>query len=145
MVVIRLATADDLHGIAILVNLWHGTNVDEVGEIFTQILSVSKYRLHVIHVAEIEKQIVGFTHWTVLRNLAFGFKTGNLEAIFVKPEYRKQGIAKALMTAGIEEMKGQNVRELRIIDVVLTNWKALALYESFGFGHQFSLMLGKKV
>jgi ribosomal-protein-alanine N-acetyltransferase len=50
----------------------------------------------------------------------------------VRPDWRRRGVARALLTAMLEDARRRGV-ELAFLEVRPTNTEALALYESFGF------------
>jgi ribosomal protein S18 acetylase RimI-like enzyme len=59
---------------------------------------------------------------------------GRCEAkrLYVRPEYRGQGIAKALLARLVEEARAQGYQEM-LGDTLISMQSALRLYEQFGF------------
>ena len=58
---------------------------------------------------------------------------GEVLTIAVTPPVRRRGIARALMTAALDRMRGARVREV-FLEVDAGNFAAIELYESLGFG-----------
>ncbi|MBW4603569.1 MAG: GNAT family N-acetyltransferase [Calothrix sp. FI2-JRJ7] len=56
-----------------------------------------------------------------------------IRSMYVKQEYRRQGIGELLLTELIEKAKAINDIEILLLDVVTNNLPAKQLYLSFGF------------
>lgn len=90
-----------------------------------------KERLFSIELAEIEGEVVGYVLYY------FTFRANEmkpilyLEDLYVRPEYRRKGVAKALLEKirGYAEAKGAPYFELNVFD---WNNSAQAFYESLG-------------
>jgi len=102
---------------------------------FTSPWSLATYRAELLEndfshlwVAEdsLEQKIVGaLVAWLVLDEAQVG-------TIAVAPEYRRQGIARALLTEAFREMKHAGGDEI-FLEVRQNNVPAQNLYQSFGF------------
>jgi GNAT superfamily N-acetyltransferase len=82
--------------------------------------------------AEREGKVVGMAAFSVLdeyRALAFGTPRGWVNSVYVVPEFRRRGIARALMLEGLQWMRrrGCVVARLRTSD------EGRPLYEMLGF------------
>ncbi len=79
-----------------------------------------------LYVAESDNEVAGYAAcWAVLEQ-------GELGNIAVAPEHRRKGVARRLMDAVVEDMRGRGVREL-YLEVRVTNTSAQRLYEAYGF------------
>ena len=56
-----------------------------------------------------------------------------IRSMYVKPEYRQQGIAKLLLNELIAEARAIEEIEILLLDVITNNFPAKQLYLSFGF------------
>ncbi len=62
----------------------------------------------------------------------FADEVGELKRLYVVPEFRGRGLARALVSAAIEAAMRIGYRAL-VLDTVVPMHAAIALYESFGF------------
>jgi ribosomal protein S18 acetylase RimI-like enzyme len=65
---------------------------------------------------------------TSIDNLA----TGEIDSIFVNPQYRKQGIGRALMEKALEWLNSKGVKK-KIVSVAVGNEQVYRFYSRFGF------------
>jgi ribosomal protein S18 acetylase RimI-like enzyme len=138
---IREARRRDVNEIVKLICLWHvDIDKEETKKIFFEILQI-KF-INFIFIVEEDSKIVGFSRWLLYRHLSFGIKVGQLESIFVHPNYRMRGIGKSLMLFAMKKIRQAGAVEFSIGDVVSSNISALAMYRKLGFIHE-SIMLGK--
>ncbi len=61
-----------------------------------------------------------------------GSRRGWILSLAVRPQYRKQGLGRALMKAGLEGLAAVGAREV-FLSVAPSNEGAIALYEKLGF------------
>jgi ribosomal protein S18 acetylase RimI-like enzyme len=59
-------------------------------------------------------------------------RDGEIDSLFVAPQYRRRGIATRLMTEGMRWLREQQVQAI-FLDVMHGNEDPLKLYERFGF------------
>ena len=78
------------------------------------------------YIAKIGEKNVGFITATMVQDFA------DIESVFVAPNYRGKGIAKALLTALIEYLTANNVVNI-LLEVRATNLPAISLYQSSCF------------
>lgn len=76
--------------------------------------------------AKESESITGFILFTQ------GVDDGDIESVFVSPEYRKRGIGKFLLSAAVEELFKGNAEKV-FLEVRAGNTPAIALYISLGF------------
>jgi ribosomal protein S18 acetylase RimI-like enzyme len=92
-------------------------------------------------VAEAGGEIVGTAR------LEFGerpyFRIADIRRVYVRPDWRRRGVAGALMRAAEDAARGGGAREARL-SVVAENEPALALYRRLGYRH-FAIRLAKRI
>ncbi|MHA2037198.1 MAG: GNAT family N-acetyltransferase [Promethearchaeota archaeon] len=81
-------------------------------------------------------KIIGYIMWRVektpsLDSLRYITK-GHLVSIAVSQEYRKRGVAKALLSNSMAAIKKYKIHEY-VLEVRVTNYSAIKLYEQFNF------------
>lgn len=77
-------------------------------------------------VAEMDGKVVGYgCFWFVVDE-------GQLVNIGVRPEYRRQGFAEAILERGLEECRDRNMKTI-FLEVRVSNSPALALYKKYNF------------
>ncbi|EWG07341.1 MAG: ribosomal-protein-alanine acetyltransferase [Candidatus Aramenus sulfurataquae] len=91
------------------------------------------------YVAVVDGEIVGY----IMPRIEYGFsnfkaiptlvKKGHVVSIAVLEKFRNQGIGSALLDASIKSMKEDYGAEEVYLEVRVTNYPAISLYEKFGF------------
>ena len=77
-------------------------------------------------VAEMDGKVVGYgCFWFVVDE-------GQLVNIGVRPEYRRQGFAEAILERGLEECRDRNMKTI-FLEVRVSNSPAQALYKKYNF------------
>lgn len=97
----------------------------------TWINSISKSPNSKLLIAELDGRIVGFLFFIGQQKIKIAH-TGDV-GVNVHPDYRGQGIGRALMEDLIEWANNHGVIEKIILQVFTTNLKAISLYNSLGF------------
>ena len=64
---------------------------------------------------------------------------GELDSIYVKPEFRGQGIGRILMSKSLEWVTNMNCESIKV-DVVDGNCSALRFYEKYGFKKRLTVL-----
>jgi predicted N-acetyltransferase YhbS len=80
------------------------------------------------HVWEEDDQIVGFTNIKRRRTTDVWY----ISAVGVRPEYRRRGIARQLVSASLELIREHGGR-IAVLDVIEGNYPAYKLYQNVGF------------
>jgi len=82
------------------------------------------------------REIVGYIMWRVERTPSSNslrlVNNGHLVSIAVSEEYRRQGIATALLKKSMAEVRLKNVTKY-VLEVRVSNYNAINLYEAFNF------------
>jgi len=129
---IRLATKNDIDSVIAL-------NIECLPEHYPYSFWLEHFEKwgDIFYVAEAGGQIVGY----VLSRVEEGFsrcrgreaKIGHIVSVAVKEEYRGKGIATALLTAALSMLQSiYSVEEVQL-EVRVSNYKAIKLYEKLGF------------
>lgn len=79
-----------------------------------------------IYIAEVKGKIIGKVH------LGINGQVGGIYGLGILPEYRGKGYGRDLLISAIEKLKEQNLKDI-MLQVVVTNKRALNLYKSCGF------------
>jgi ribosomal protein S18 acetylase RimI-like enzyme len=91
--------------------------------------------LHIGLASDMDKKAyVGYCISTVSRN-----GDGEIESIYVEPEYRRQGIGETLMQKALSWMKGRNA-ESKVLGVVAGNEEVFDFYSRFGFFPRITIL-----
>jgi len=69
--------------------------------------------------------------------------TGEIDSIFVNPQYRRQGIGRALMKKALEWLKSKRVKK-KIVSVAVGNEQVYRFYSHFGFFPRRTLLEQKQ-
>jgi len=89
-----------------------------------------------ILIAEIDGEIVGYILFYNPIKERFGFKTkhcfGGIIELYVKPEFRRRGVATQLIQRCVDYLKSRGAVDVRV-DVLMRNKKAMNLYRKHGF------------
>ena len=81
-------------------------------------------------------KIIGYIMWRVEKtpssdNLRY-INKGHLVSIAVSNDYRKRGLAKALLSNSMQAIKKYKIKEY-VLEVRVSNYSAIKLYEHFNF------------
>ncbi len=85
---------------------------------------------------EDSSKIIGYVMWRIERtpskNSLRLVNKGHLVSIAVSQEYRRLGIASALLSSSMPEIKSHSISEY-VLEVRVSNYGAISLYEGFNF------------
>jgi ribosomal protein S18 acetylase RimI-like enzyme len=68
---------------------------------------------------------------------------GEIDSIYLKPEYRKKGIGERLMSEALRWLDRQDCKDIRV-SIAEGNEGAIGFYRKFGFAERFTVMEMKK-
>jgi len=116
------------------------TNLSTTPAQIRQRLSRSQNIEHPI-VAELAGQVVGFASLRLVNYLGEDSPYAEISELFVSEPYRRQGIARALMTELEAQARAAGARSMAVLTAA-NNDLAMALYQAMGF-QKFSIALQK--
>lgn len=131
--IIRKADESDIHAVAqMAVIMWDSHTAEELFEMFAEIVGSDS---GAVFVAEADNQPVGFAQCQLRHDYVEGTVSspvGYLEGIFVMPQYRNRGYAKALLLQCEEWAKLKGCSEFAS-DCELDNSVSLDFHLNVGF------------
>ena len=87
------------------------------------------------------KNSIGYCINTIIYEPAL---EGEIDSLFVHPDFRRKGIAEKLMKLALEWFDSNNVSSRKIV-VAAGNEEVFPFYEKFGFYHKFSTLENKLI
>ena len=108
--------------------------VEKRVELWNEVLGGEKrFRDHVVHVAEIDGEIVGFAQWGPSDDPDVDPTTTiNVFALYLDPELRGRGVGRALLDHVTDEA-ARDGKKLATLYVLIGNDEAAAFYEKVGW------------
>lgn len=91
---IRLANSEDAQGLHKLNELFNGTGLTTIDIIKDSLL---RNKQEIVVVKEEEHQLVGFLCAQIKRSFCYHKPSAELTELYVRPEYRKRGYARAMI------------------------------------------------
>ena len=131
-VVLRAESAHISAVTELALQLWEGHTAEELAPEFTKLIREADCA---VFLAEQAGKYVGFAQCQLRRDYVEGTSTspvGYLEGIYVCPEHRGIGLAKALLSRCERWAKEQGCTEFAS-DCELTNTASLAFHQALGF------------
>jgi ribosomal protein S18 acetylase RimI-like enzyme len=128
--VIRTATPDDAPALARLLEAFNGPPVTP-DQARRRLLAMRD--VETAFIAEVEGEAVGFASLRVVPYLSDDAPYAELTELYVAPEYRRRGIARALMAHAEALAKERGAGEV-ILLTGLDNEEAQAFYRALGYG-----------
>ncbi|OOQ57960.1 aminoglycoside 6'-N-acetyltransferase [Mucilaginibacter pedocola] len=126
-------SVDNLDALIGLVNeLWPDTDINEEREAYRAAMGSAK---EVCYLLKDQGEYIAFTHLTLRHDYVEGTETspvGYLEAIYIKPQFRKMGVASILLKAGEEWAKQKGCTEMAS-DTETENVASIAFHTKAGF------------
>ena len=130
---IRRATIPDIPAVASMAGLiWHSAAPEELASDFACILNADEAA---VFLAFEDETAWGFAQCGMRHDYVEGTRSspvGYLEGIFVKPEYRSRGCARALLSACEDWAREKGCTEFAS-DCELTNTESLSFHRNVGF------------
>ena len=136
---IRIATADDVNDLFELNSLFGNiTTIEAMRE------GLAKNELEITCIAYEDNTAVGYCSGFIVKSTCYGENRADIEALYVKEEYRRQGIGKALMLFLEKAFIERGISHFHN-STYSSNLKALALYNSIGYVNDGEILLEKSI
>jgi len=132
MTIEPLTSSNAEHFARLTLELWPECNLTEELEASQGITTATN---EIAYLAKADQEYIGFVHLTLRTDYVEGASaspTAYLEAVYVKPAWQKQGIAKQLINKGIVWAKTHGCHELAS-DTELHNATSINLHQHLGF------------
>lgn len=136
---VKLATTDDLENLFALNVLFENETTKE-----RMLASIQENDQQVTCIAFIGDVAVGYCTGFIVKSLCYSEDRADVEALFVREEYRKRGIASMLMNQFEKEIVRRGVNHFHLT-IHRKNAAALRLYRSLGYGDTGELLLDKSI
>jgi len=139
MGIIRLANVSDALQLTILNDVFNGVGSNTTEEIENTIKSNNQ---EVVLVAIDSNNLIGFCCGNVFTSICYPYRYAEITELYVREEYRNQGIAKNLLIHMEEELKNRGVKHFHIL-TGNDNHVAQHLYLSLGYSKTTEILLEK--
>ncbi len=136
---VRLATTGDAEELFLLNELFE--NITTVEAIKKSLIENDR---EIICIAYIDGISVGYCAGLVVKSMCYSDYRVDIEALYVRNEYRKQGIGEALISRLEKEAISQGIYHFHI-NTYSTNTAAQALYQKIGYTQSGEILLDKTI
>jgi aminoglycoside 6'-N-acetyltransferase I len=130
---IEIISADNLKPLLELVlELWEDCSVDEELENYKSIINSENEMCYLL---KDQEKYVAFIHTSIRKEYVEGssnLPVAYVEAIYVKPNYQKKGIAKTLMKVAEVSAKQKGLKQIAS-DTETSNLPSIDFYKKIGF------------
>jgi Acetyltransferases len=136
---VRIATIGDVEELFLLNELFENTTT-----IAAIKKSIIKNDREIICIAYVEGISVGYCTGLIVKSMCYSEYRIDIEALYVRNKYRKQGIGEALISCLEKEAISQGVQHFHI-NTYSTNAVALSLYKKIGYTKTDEILLDKTI
>ena len=134
---IRAADASDANDLFELNALFDNTTTVEQMK-----KSLRENDREIVCIAFCEGAAVGYCSGLIVESMCHSEKRADIEALYVREEYRKQGVGEALMRCLEELLALRGIRHFHI-NTYLSNKTAQLLYEKMGYAKTGEILMDK--
>ena len=136
---IKMATTGDAHDLFELNTLFGNTTSADAMQ-----KALARNGPEVVCIAYVDGIAAGYCTAFVLHSMCYNENRADIESLFVKKEYRRQGVAKALLSFLESTLCARGIRHFHI-STSADNAGALSLYRQLGFAQTDELLLDKTI
>ncbi|AIF42890.1 aminoglycoside 6'-N-acetyltransferase [Virgibacillus sp. SK37] len=141
---LKEATLQEVKKVADLaLRLWSNHTLEELNQEITHVISQPDSKIILSYHAN---EVIGFAQCQLRYDYVEGTSSspvGYLEGLFVKEEFRKQDVARSLVSTCEEWAKEKGCREFAS-DCELENVESLVMHQKLGFGEANRIICFKK-
>jgi len=135
----RVATVDDADNLHVLNALFeNNTTVDLLRK------SLAENDREIACIAFADGVPAGYCCGLIVKSMCYSESRADIEALYVKPEYRGQGIGKALVKCLERALANRDVRHFHVTTGA-GNKNALSMYEGLGYAKTGEVLLDKTI
>ena len=134
---VRIATIDDISDLFELNALFENDTTLELMK-----ASLIENDNEVVCIAHVNGVAAGYCCGLIIKSMCYSSIRVDIESLYVKDDYRGQGIGEALVKCLEEDVYARGIYHLHII-THSTNTKAQSLYEKLGYSKTGEIMLDK--
>lgn len=138
---IQLATIEDVDALFQLNEAFNGVNCT-TKELLAN--SISNNQQEIVAIAYMEETAIGFICGQLFQSMCYQEYYAEITELYVADEYRKQGIATALLRFMEDYFCNQNIRSFQLF-TGKENVTAQACYEKFGYQRSEEIMYRKRL
>jgi len=136
---VRLATADDADDLFLLNALFgNETTIERVKRALRENVG------EVLCIAHVGGAAAGYCGALIVSSMCYGEDRADIEALFVREEYRRQGVGEALIQCLEAALLGLGVRHFHIVTGA-DNGNAQSLYARLGYAKTGEILLDKSI
>jgi ribosomal protein S18 acetylase RimI-like enzyme len=134
---IKIADINDLENLYELNRLFENETTKEQMEKY-----IKQNNHEIICIAYLDNIAVGYCTGLIIKSVCYKNCRVDIESLFVKEEYRRKGIGKALMTFMEKEAVSRNILHFHII-TNKKNENTVKFYENIGYTQTGEILLDK--
>jgi len=139
MILYRLAKISDTLELRKLNDSFNGEGCNTLKAIEE---SLKYNKQEIVYVAAAENMLVGYCCGQILKSMCYSYNYGEITELYVREEYRQQGIGRQLMMRIESEFRRHGVNHLHLL-TDRNNSIAQALYRSCGFNDTSEILFEK--
>ena len=138
--IIRKANENDVDYLFELNELFNGKNCTTKKQIAA---SIAVNTQEDVFVAELDNKVVGFCCIQIFKSMCYNANYAEVTELFVKQEYRRQGVASALIAYIEAYLKNQSITAVQLF-TGKDNINAQSFYEKAGYKKSDEIMYRKR-
>lgn len=139
MITVRLATESDVEDLFVLNALFENTTTKEMMR-----KSIFENDREIICIAFMDNIAVGYCTGLIVKSMCYSENRADIEALYVKEEYRRRGIGAALVRHLENEAVSRGIYHFHL-NTYANNIRAQSLYQKNGYSKTGEILLEKTI